>query len=92
MTPITVGYRPPHELFDVADGRLARTLERAEAGGIDRICVGDHVSFRGGRGFDGIVHATSVAMLTRSTAVQTAVYLLAPVSYTHLTLPTICSV
>jgi len=75
--PVTVGYRPPHALFEVADGRLAATVRRAERLGIDRICVGDHVSFRGGRGFDGLVHATAVATLTDRVAVQTAVYLLA---------------
>jgi alkanesulfonate monooxygenase SsuD/methylene tetrahydromethanopterin reductase-like flavin-dependent oxidoreductase (luciferase family) len=76
VTPLTVGYRPPHELFDVADGRLAATLRRAEALGIDRICVGDHVSFHGGRGFDGLVHATAATALTERVTVQTAVYLL----------------
>ncbi len=76
MTALTVGYRPPHELFDVADGRLAETLRRAEAQGIDRICVGDHVSFRGGRGFDGLIHATAACALTERMTVQTAVYLL----------------
>ncbi len=76
MTSVTVGYRPPHELFDAADGRLAATLQRAERAGIDRICVGDHVTFHGGRGFDGLVHATAVAVLTTRVVVQTAVYLL----------------
>jgi alkanesulfonate monooxygenase SsuD/methylene tetrahydromethanopterin reductase-like flavin-dependent oxidoreductase (luciferase family) len=73
---LTVGYRPPHELFDAADGQLARVVQRAERAGIDRICVGDHVSFHGGRGFDGLVHATTVAALTERATVQTAVYLL----------------
>jgi alkanesulfonate monooxygenase SsuD/methylene tetrahydromethanopterin reductase-like flavin-dependent oxidoreductase (luciferase family) len=76
VTSVTVGYRPPHELFDVADGRLGATLQRAERAGIDRICVGDHVTFHGGRGFDGLVHATAVAVLTTRVVVQTAVYLL----------------
>ncbi len=73
---VRIGYRPPHELFDVADGRLAVAVRRVEAAGIDRICVGDHVSFRGGRGFDGIVNATAAAMLSSNVVVQTAVYLL----------------
>ncbi|HVM64968.1 MAG TPA: LLM class flavin-dependent oxidoreductase [Acidimicrobiales bacterium] len=76
MTELTVGYRPPHELFEAADGRLARIVHRAERAGIDRICVGDHVTFHGGRGFDGLVHATAVAALTERATVQTAVYLL----------------
>lgn len=73
---VRIGYRPPHELFDVADGRLREVVARAESAGIDRVCVGDHVSFRGGRGFDGLVHATAVAMLSSRLVVQTAVYLL----------------
>src|SRR3979411_2776684 len=75
-SPVRVGYRPSHELFETADGRLAENITRAEALGIDRICVGDHVSFREGRGFDGLVQSTAVAVLSSRLGVQTAVYLL----------------
>jgi len=47
----------------------------AEAAGLDHLCVGDHVSFRGGRGYDGLVHATALAMLSQL-PVHTSVYLL----------------
>ncbi|HSS10941.1 MAG TPA: LLM class flavin-dependent oxidoreductase [Acidimicrobiales bacterium] len=73
---VRIGYRPPHELFQTVDV-LAATVARAEALGIDRVCVGDHVSFRGGLGFDGLVQSTAVAMLSSRLTVQTAVYLLA---------------
>jgi alkanesulfonate monooxygenase SsuD/methylene tetrahydromethanopterin reductase-like flavin-dependent oxidoreductase (luciferase family) len=73
---VRVGYRPSHDLFETADGRLAESIARAEALGVDRICVGDHVSFRDGRGFDGLVQSTAVAVLSTRLQVQTAVYLL----------------
>jgi alkanesulfonate monooxygenase SsuD/methylene tetrahydromethanopterin reductase-like flavin-dependent oxidoreductase (luciferase family) len=38
--------------------------------------VGDHVSFFGGFGVDGLVHATALSMLAPSLAVHTSVYLL----------------
>ena len=57
-------------------GRHApRGVRAIEASGIDRVCVGDHVSFHGGRGFDGLVQATALAALSEL-EVQTAVYLL----------------
>jgi alkanesulfonate monooxygenase SsuD/methylene tetrahydromethanopterin reductase-like flavin-dependent oxidoreductase (luciferase family) len=45
--------------------------------GIDRLCVGDHVSFHSGQGFDGLVQSTALAVLSRRLTIQTAVYLLA---------------
>jgi alkanesulfonate monooxygenase SsuD/methylene tetrahydromethanopterin reductase-like flavin-dependent oxidoreductase (luciferase family) len=75
MTAVRVGFRPPHELFEDG-GRLADTIHQAEALGIDRVCVGDHVSFRDGQGFDGLIQATAAAVLSSRLLVQTAVYLL----------------
>ncbi|HZC63007.1 MAG TPA: LLM class flavin-dependent oxidoreductase [Streptosporangiaceae bacterium] len=76
MPEITVGLRVPHGLRGGAAG-LRDFVARAEAAGIDRLCAGDHVTFRGGRGFDGLLTATALAMASRRLAVQTAVYLLA---------------
>ena len=75
VTPLTVGIRPPHELFEGGAAALRAGIARIEASGIDRVCVGDHVSFHGGRGFDGLVQATALAALS-DLEVQTAVYLL----------------
>jgi alkanesulfonate monooxygenase SsuD/methylene tetrahydromethanopterin reductase-like flavin-dependent oxidoreductase (luciferase family) len=72
---ITVGLRAPYDAPGGA-ATLARFAARVERTGIDRVCVGDHVSFKGGRGFDGLLNATALAMLTRRVTVQTAVYLL----------------
>jgi alkanesulfonate monooxygenase SsuD/methylene tetrahydromethanopterin reductase-like flavin-dependent oxidoreductase (luciferase family) len=38
--------------------------------------VGDHVSFRGGEGYDGLLQSMALMALTRRVTVQTAVYLL----------------
>ncbi|HEX3958965.1 MAG TPA: LLM class flavin-dependent oxidoreductase [Trebonia sp.] len=51
-------------------------LAQAEREGIDHICCGDHVSFFGGLGFDGLVQAAALAMLHPALPVYTGVYLL----------------
>jgi alkanesulfonate monooxygenase SsuD/methylene tetrahydromethanopterin reductase-like flavin-dependent oxidoreductase (luciferase family) len=72
---VTVGIRVPYELqHDVM--RLRDFVARAEAAGLDRVCLGDHVTFKGGQGFDGLQNATAVAVLSRRVVVETAVYLL----------------
>jgi len=75
MPDITVGLRVPHELPGGA-AALRDFAAAAEAAGIDRLFTGDHVTFGDGRGFDGLLTATAVAMASRRLAVQTAVYLL----------------
>jgi alkanesulfonate monooxygenase SsuD/methylene tetrahydromethanopterin reductase-like flavin-dependent oxidoreductase (luciferase family) len=73
---VSVGIRIPHELFEGGDKRALRSSVAAvEDSGIDRVCVGDHIAFHGGRGFDGLVQATALATLC-DLEVQTAVYLL----------------
>ncbi|MFC5747852.1 LLM class flavin-dependent oxidoreductase [Actinomadura rugatobispora] len=72
---ITVGVRVPHELFHDA-AALRDFVADAEEAGIDRLFVGDHVTFKGGQGFDGLLHATALAALSTRVTVQTAVYLL----------------
>ncbi len=72
----TIGLRIPHEVFESGDaGRLRRLVADVADSGIDRLCVGDHVSFHGGRGFDGLLQATALAALC-DLEIQTAVYLL----------------
>jgi alkanesulfonate monooxygenase SsuD/methylene tetrahydromethanopterin reductase-like flavin-dependent oxidoreductase (luciferase family) len=48
-----------------------------EAAGVDHLAVGDHVSFFGGQGFDGLVHAAHLLALSDRLAVHVGVYLLA---------------
>jgi alkanesulfonate monooxygenase SsuD/methylene tetrahydromethanopterin reductase-like flavin-dependent oxidoreductase (luciferase family) len=73
---LTVGIRVPHGLLAGDPAGLRRFIDAAEGAGIDRVCVGDHVTFKNGQGFDGLIHATAVAALSRTLTVQTAVYLL----------------
>jgi alkanesulfonate monooxygenase SsuD/methylene tetrahydromethanopterin reductase-like flavin-dependent oxidoreductase (luciferase family) len=48
-----------------------------EAAGVDHLAVGDHISFFGGQGFDGLVHAAHLLALSDRLAVHVGVYLLA---------------
>jgi alkanesulfonate monooxygenase SsuD/methylene tetrahydromethanopterin reductase-like flavin-dependent oxidoreductase (luciferase family) len=73
---VEVGVRVPRALFADGIDRVAGFTSAAEAAGLDRLWVGDHVSFKGGQGYDGLLQATALATLTRRVAVQTAVYLL----------------
>jgi alkanesulfonate monooxygenase SsuD/methylene tetrahydromethanopterin reductase-like flavin-dependent oxidoreductase (luciferase family) len=74
---VRVGCRIPYSVFE-QDARLLRAcVARAEAVGLDHVCMGDHVSFHGGQGFDGLLQAAALASITSSLVVQTAVYLLA---------------
>ena len=73
---VEVGVRVPRTLFADGVDRVAGFTAAAEAAGIDRLWVGDHVSFKGGQGYDGLLQATALATLTRRVTVQTAVYLL----------------
>jgi alkanesulfonate monooxygenase SsuD/methylene tetrahydromethanopterin reductase-like flavin-dependent oxidoreductase (luciferase family) len=73
--PVRVGFRPPHQLFRDGAAAVRRAVEEAEDLGIDQLCVGDHVAFQGGQGFDGLIHATALAMASTSLEVHTAVYL-----------------
>ena len=75
MLDITVGLRVPPDLRGGASG-LRDFVARAEATGIDRLFTGDHVTFRGGQGFDGLINATALAVASHRLAVQTSVYLL----------------
>jgi len=73
--PISIGLRVPYELQQ-DPARLRDFVDRVEAAGIDRLCVGDHVTFKGGTGFDGLQNATVAAVLSSRVTIETAVYLL----------------
>lgn len=72
---LTLGLRVPPGLF--ADAPALRTfLAYVDATVIERVCVGDHVTFREGIGFDGLQLASVAAALTDRVCIETAVYLL----------------
>ena len=73
---VRIGFRPPHALFERGTDELLRVVRRSEQLAIDQVCVGDHVMFNGGQGFDGLVQATALAVGTTRMTVQTTVYLL----------------
>ena len=75
MTCPTVGLRMPYRLFEQEGQELRRAVALAEEAGIDRLTTGDHVTFRGGQGFDGLLQSAVMAGLTSSLEVQTGVYL-----------------
>jgi alkanesulfonate monooxygenase SsuD/methylene tetrahydromethanopterin reductase-like flavin-dependent oxidoreductase (luciferase family) len=54
----------------------ARLLRHTADVGLDHVTVGDHISFHGGTGFDGIVSATSVLATCDDLSVLIGVYLL----------------
>lgn len=60
-----------------ADAARARpVVDQVVAAGLDHLVVGDHVTFLGGFGIDGLVHATFLLALHPDLAVRTSVYLL----------------
>lgn len=73
---VEVGIRVPHGLFGEGPERLAAFAASVENLGLDRIWLGDHVSFKGGKGYDGLLGAMALAAVTRRVTVETAVYLL----------------
>ena len=74
---VAVGMRIPYSLFEQDARALRAAVARAEASGIDHLCMGDHVSFHRGQGFDGLLQAAALASLTSTMKIETAVYLLA---------------
>ena len=58
---VRVGVRPPLATFERGASSLSAFLAAVHAAGLDHLCVGDHVSFRDGYGYDGLVQATALA-------------------------------
>jgi alkanesulfonate monooxygenase SsuD/methylene tetrahydromethanopterin reductase-like flavin-dependent oxidoreductase (luciferase family) len=73
---VRIGMFPPPQLLEQGPEKARAFLARAEHEGIDHICSGDHVSFFGGLGFDGLMQATALTMLHPTLPVYTGVYLL----------------
>ena len=71
-----VGMFLPLNLLDRGPETARAYLARVAEAGLDHVCCGDHVSFAGGAGFDGLVQATALAMLHPTLPVYSGVYLL----------------
>ena len=75
MPELTVGVAAP--LSRGADASRAKAVvDEIAAAGLDHLVVGDHVTFFGGFGVDGLVQATFLLALHPQLAVHTNVYLL----------------
>jgi alkanesulfonate monooxygenase SsuD/methylene tetrahydromethanopterin reductase-like flavin-dependent oxidoreductase (luciferase family) len=66
----------PVNLLDRGPETARAYLASVAEAGLDHVCCGDHVSFVGGTGFDGLVQATALAMLHPTLPVYSGVYLL----------------
>jgi alkanesulfonate monooxygenase SsuD/methylene tetrahydromethanopterin reductase-like flavin-dependent oxidoreductase (luciferase family) len=76
VVAVEVGLRVPHAVLRGGAGRLRAFVTAVEEADIDRVWVGDHVSFKGGQGYDGLLQAAAIAAVSERVMVQTAVYLL----------------
>ena len=74
--PVSVSFHLREEQLAECGGRLREVLDAIEAAGLDAVGVGDHVSFLGGKGTDGLVSAAAVLAASERLTVRTAVYLL----------------
>src|ERR1700761_2252066 len=74
--PVRIGMFPPSGLLEQSPETARAFMAQAEREGIDHICCGDHVSFFGGMGSDGLMQAAALAMLHPTLPVHTGVYLL----------------
>ena len=71
-----VGLFPPLNLLERGPEATRAFLAAADDAGIDHICCGDHVSFVGCAGFDGLLQALALLVQHPSLPVHTGVYLL----------------
>lgn len=72
-----VGISFPHDgLLGSGAAQRRDLLRRASDAGLDHVTVGDHISFHGGTGFDGLVTATSVLATDDALSVIVGIYLL----------------
>jgi alkanesulfonate monooxygenase SsuD/methylene tetrahydromethanopterin reductase-like flavin-dependent oxidoreductase (luciferase family) len=69
---------PPADLLDRGPEAARALLAEIDKAGITHVCCGDHVSFGGGLGLgsDGLLQATTLAMLHPGLPIHTGVYLL----------------
>jgi alkanesulfonate monooxygenase SsuD/methylene tetrahydromethanopterin reductase-like flavin-dependent oxidoreductase (luciferase family) len=74
---VKVGIRLPRMLFEDGATELRDFVRRSESLGIDKLVIGDHVTFKGGQGFDGLIQAAALAAVSERITIATSVYLLA---------------
>lgn len=75
-TPLSVGIALNDALLTGDAGERRRLVALVEASDLDHLTVGDHVSFHDGRGFDGMITASTLLATTDRLPVLIGVYLL----------------
>ncbi len=76
-TSVQVGIVLREQDLSAWSGRLHELAKGSVAAGVDHLTVGDHVSFAGGHGADGLIQAAALLSAHPDVRVQTGVYLLA---------------
>src|SRR6266508_3664232 len=71
---LALGRSEPGQAAGLDD--VARALRTIAEAGLDHVIVGDHISFRGGRGTDGLIAAAIYAALEPRLTTYLSVYLL----------------
>lgn len=74
MSAIAVGCSVPSQAESLDHARAS--LRMMVDAGLDHVVIGDHVSFQGGRGMDGLILAALYAALEPRLACYLSVYLL----------------
>lgn len=74
---LTVGVDVHENILSFGHEERRALLEGVAAGGLDHVCVADHVSFHGGAGFDGMVAAAAALTGSDRLSVLIGVYQLA---------------
>jgi alkanesulfonate monooxygenase SsuD/methylene tetrahydromethanopterin reductase-like flavin-dependent oxidoreductase (luciferase family) len=74
--PVSVGMSVHDSLLAADPAGRRELLGQAERAGLDFLCVADHVSFRDGTGFDGLIAATAALTGTSELPVLVGIYLL----------------
>jgi alkanesulfonate monooxygenase SsuD/methylene tetrahydromethanopterin reductase-like flavin-dependent oxidoreductase (luciferase family) len=77
QTAIQLGIAVNDDLLTSDPARRRAILGHLEEAGLDHLTVGDHISFHGGTGFDGMVAATAALATTDRLTVLFGVYLAA---------------
>ncbi|MFD4972929.1 LLM class flavin-dependent oxidoreductase [Streptomyces sp. NPDC058424] len=76
MTPLKLGISD-QDGFTTSDPRVRRRLlDRVAEAGLDHVTMGDHISFHGGTGFDGMITASTMLSSHDRLSVIIGVYLL----------------
>lgn len=74
---LTVGVSPPGRFDQITFSERQAGLRQVAEAGLDHVFFADHVSFKGGRGMDGMVQAAALSQLHPELRIYIGVYLLA---------------